>query len=121
MSIPSGKPAHDQNLTDRLGAIEARANISREESEWALTLDGYDFNDNYPEYGQTDVIEAYRSGYQDARADVPTLVAALRAVVDLADEYERAAEGGEPEHVRAANVAAHIRRAMETALGEARP
>lgn len=72
------------DTADRLGEIEARqGRPTRDEAETALRFEWFDFNENYPEYGHTDLVQAYRAGHEDARADVPVLVAALRAVLNL--------------------------------------
>ncbi len=61
-----------------LNAIEARA-TSDEEIDRDLMLYGFDPTDRYPEYGHNQMREAYQAGWDTARADTLTLVAALRA------------------------------------------
>ena len=72
------------SATDRLDEIQARAGrASLAEAETSLRMDGFNMDEDYPEYGQGQLMNAYLLGSEDARTDVPALVAALRAVLDL--------------------------------------
>ena len=75
------------SISDRLDQIEARAEAATPaQAETSLSMDGFDMHEDYPEYGQGQLMNAYMLGYNEGCADKPALVAALRAVLDLHTE-----------------------------------
>ena len=125
------------SISDRLDQIEARADAATEGPWEKRTVNGWGMVVSYSTDAMIQLVAEFRHKERDlndaefiahARTDVPELVeavrrrdAALRAVLDLEAEYALAAESGDPGHVRAANVATYIRRAVESALGEDTP
>lgn len=69
---------------------------ARDDERSSLLMDWLWTDQDYPEYGQGDVLRAYRLGAADQRqlhyarlSALPSLTSVLRAVADLADEFER--------------------------------
>ena len=74
-------------IHERLNQIEVRAQAATPaDAETSLSMDGFDMHEDYPEYGQGQLMNAYMLGYDEGCADKPALVAALRAVLDLHTE-----------------------------------
>lgn len=72
------------SISDRLDKIEARAQAATPaDAETSLSMDGFDMHEDYPEYGQGQLMNAYMLGYDEGCADKSALLAAVRAVIDL--------------------------------------
>ena len=123
MSIPSGKPAHDMNPLDRLDEIQARADKATD-GPW----DEYDAQirhtqiDGFTRPNERAAAQRQTAADIDfvmhARTDVPDLVGALHAVLDLCDSTTlecRPGDGSQPYMVVPADV---VKAAIEVALEE---
>ena len=77
------------SISDRLDQIEARAEAATPaQAETSLSMDGFNMHEDYPEYGQGQLMNAYMLGYNEGCADKPALVAAVRAVLDACDRTD---------------------------------
>lgn len=78
------------STSDRLDKIEQdnQSQLSRDVVEHELKFEGFDMGEGYPEYGHTDLVQAYRAGHENSHAHVPDLLAAVRAVLDACDRID---------------------------------
>lgn len=113
------------SISDRLNQIEARAQAATPaDAETSLSMDGFNMHEDYPEYGQGQLMNAYMLGYDEGCTDVPELVeavrrrdAAIRAILDACSTYEKTQaiygiEMGQREIIRV------VRAEITAALGE---
>ena len=109
------------SISDRLDQIEARAEAATPaQAETSLSMDGFDMHEDYPEYGQGQLMNAYMLGYNEGCADKPALVAAVRAVLDVCEGLKEAHRANPTQsYWYGMEEAAHqVRNAIATALGE---
>ena len=108
-------------IQERLDQIEARAQAATPaQAETSLSMDGFDMREDYPEYGQGQLMNAYMLGYDEGCADKPALVAAVRAALDVCEGLKEAHRANPTQsYWYGMEEAAHqVRNAIATALGE---
>ena len=110
------------SISDRLDQIEARAEApTPSDAETSLSIDGFNMHEDYPEYGQGQLMNAYMLGYDDGCAEKPALVAAVRAVLDVCEGLEEAHRANPTQmYEYGMEEAAHqVRNAIAAEFGEA--
>ena len=108
-------------IHERLNQIEVRAQAATlAQAETSLSMDGFDMHEDYPEYGQGQLMNAYMLGYDEGCAEKPALVAAVRAVLDVCEGLEEAHRANpDQSYEYGMEEAAHqVRNAITAALGE---